>query len=71
MEGIKEGAPNEGHLEKYSLAYRNRYKGGVQKDAFTIYVGPQIYDTLQAYGLGKDNQFRNILWREMARCTDW
>jgi len=57
MEGIKEGAPNEGHLEKYSLAYRNRYKGGVQKDAFTIYVGPQIYDTLQAYGLEKTINF--------------
>ncbi|MFZ9813924.1 MAG: membrane protein insertase YidC [Candidatus Kapaibacteriota bacterium] len=57
MEGIKEGAPNEGHLEKYSLAYRNRYKGGVQKDAFTLYIGPQIYDTLQAYGLEKTINF--------------
>lgn len=57
MEGIKEGAPNEGHLEKYSLAYRNRYKGGVQKDAFTIFIGPQIYDTLQAYGLEKTINF--------------
>ncbi len=57
MEGVKEGAPNEGNLEKYSLAYRNRYKGGVQKDAFTIYVGPQIYDTLQAYGLEKTINF--------------
>jgi YidC/Oxa1 family membrane protein insertase len=57
MEGIKEGAPNEGHLEKYSLAYRNRYKGGVQKDAFTIYIGPQIYDTLANYGLEKAINF--------------
>jgi len=57
MEGIKEGAPNEGHIEKYSLAYRNRYKGGVQKDAFTIFIGPQIYDTLQAYGLEKTINF--------------
>ena len=57
MEGIKEGAPNEGHIEKYSLAYRNRYKGGVQKDAFTLYIGPQIYDTLQAYGLEKTINF--------------
>lgn len=57
MEGIKEGAPNEGNLEKYSLAYRNRYKGGVQKDAFTIFIGPQIYDTLQAYGLEKTINF--------------
>lgn len=57
MEGVKEGAPNEGNLEKYSLAYRNRYKGGVQKDAFTIFIGPQIYDTLQAYGLEKTINF--------------
>ena len=57
MEGIKEGAPNEGNLEKYSLAYRNRYKGGVQKDAFTIYIGPQIYDTLANYGLEKAINF--------------
>jgi YidC/Oxa1 family membrane protein insertase len=57
MEGIKEGAPNEGNIEKYSLAYRNRYKGGVQKDAFTIYIGPQIYDTLANYGLEKAINF--------------
>ena len=57
MEGVKEGAPNEGNLEKYSLAYRNRYKGGVQKDAFTIYIGPQIYDTLANYGLEKAINF--------------
>lgn len=57
MEGIKEGAQNGGHIEKYSLAYRNRYNGGVQKDAFTIYIGPQIYDTLQAYGLEKTINF--------------
>lgn len=57
MEGVKEGAPNEGNLEKYSLAYRNRYKGGIQKDAFTIFIGPQIYDTLQAYGLEKTINF--------------
>jgi YidC/Oxa1 family membrane protein insertase len=57
MEGIKEGAPNEGHLEKYSLAYRTRYKGGIQKDAFTIYIGPQIYDTLANYGLEKAINF--------------
>ncbi len=57
MEGVKEGSPNEGNLEKYSLAYRNRYKGGVQKDAFTIFIGPQIYDTLQAYGLEKTINF--------------
>ena len=57
MEGVKEGAPNEGNLEKYSLAYRNRYKGGVQKDAFTIFIGPQIYDTLRAYGLEKTINF--------------
>ena len=57
MEGVKEGSPNEGNLEKYSLAYRNRYKGGVQKDAFTIFIGPQIYDTLRAYGLEKTINF--------------
>ena len=57
MEGVKEGAPNEGNLEKYSLAYRNRYKGGIQKDAFTIFIGPQVYDTLQAYGLEKTINF--------------
>jgi len=57
MEGIKEGAPNEGNIEKYSLAYRNRYKGGVQKDAFTMYIGPQIYDTLVNYGLEKAINF--------------
>ncbi len=57
VEGIRIGALGDGYTEKYSLAYRVRYTGGQQTDGFTFYIGPQIYDTLQHYGIEKTINF--------------
>ncbi len=49
--GIRYGARNGGHVERYSLAYKLPYQGGRQEHTMLLYAGPMQYDTLAAYNL--------------------
>jgi len=49
--GVRYGAPNEGHVEEYSLTYRLPYRGGRQTHEVMLFAGPMQYDTLSKYGL--------------------
>lgn len=44
-------APDEGHLEKYDLALKVPYDGGVQANNFKIYIGPLDYELCEENGL--------------------
>ena len=49
--GVRFGAPNDGHVEEYTLTYRLPYRGGRQTHEVMLYAGPMQYDTLSKYGL--------------------
>ncbi|RPI68298.1 MAG: membrane protein insertase YidC [Ignavibacteriae bacterium] len=49
--GVRYGAPNEGHIEEYSLIYKLPYRGGRQTHEVLLYAGPMQYDSLAHYGL--------------------
>lgn len=57
LEGQKIGAPDNGHTEQYSMAYRLPFSDGNPTTGFEVYVGPQEYETLEKYGLASTINF--------------
>lgn len=57
MSGTNEIAKKQGMVKKYSLAFRNPYRGGNSSQKFRTYIGPQEYDYLRDYGLEKTIDF--------------
>lgn len=62
--GVRFGAPNDGHVEEYSLTYKLPYSGGTQRQRFTLFAGPMQYDTLSNYGL---TGILNLGWKWIVK----
>jgi YidC/Oxa1 family membrane protein insertase len=64
LEGQRWGAPDNGIIERYNIAYIVPYRGGKQSRSFQIYIGPIDYDILNEYGLEK---LVNLGWKFIIR----
>ncbi|MES2764633.1 MAG: membrane protein insertase YidC, partial [Bacteroidota bacterium] len=51
LNGMKNGALNEGQVKTYSASYRLPYRGGTESKDFTLYVGPIDYNIVNDLGL--------------------
>lgn len=53
LEGTRRHAPDNGAVEKYSIAVGMPYKGGADEvSSFQVFMGPIDYDLLKSYGIG-------------------
>ncbi|MBL7998362.1 MAG: membrane protein insertase YidC [Candidatus Kapabacteria bacterium] len=64
LEGTKHGAPENGVVEHYTATYRVPYRGGVQSDLFTLYLGPLDYTIMKSYGMQATVNFG---WKWLVR----
>ncbi|HYF02800.1 MAG TPA: membrane protein insertase YidC [Patescibacteria group bacterium] len=52
LNGVRNGAANEGMVETYSASYRLPYRGGTETKDFTLYIGPLDYNIVNELGMG-------------------
>ena len=66
MTGLRSEPSGWRYDRKYTMSYRNPYKGAEQTTGFTVCIGYQDYDILKSYGL-VDYQF----WMAVDCRSDW
>ncbi len=64
VNGYRQHVKDEGIIEKYNFAINLPYRGGVQKRAFDIYIGPIDYSIVNQYGI---SAVVNFGWRFLVR----
>lgn len=62
--GYRQYVENNGVIEKYNFAINIPYRGGLQKRAFDIYIGPIDYSIVNQYGI---SAVVNFGWRFLVR----